>query len=248
MPNPPIEAREQPLAKSAGILPIANTEDSSEPPAHNEDTSGIPEAADPGCLEEASPAENIGDTNLNSYEEELKTIFEATKLEDLQITVQFIEALKSASLEDKYNKMDSKWLHRLRNPPTQIFSIENHPDLRLGLETFLVSMKSSVNTYVSMHEAILRRHPGDQIPSYEQMKRVITDITGVTSVVHPMCKNSCLAFTGPFSNCDMCPKCDAPKLCPLTKKPHQEFHTILIGPILQALWREPSSARRFKYR
>ena len=74
------------------------------------------------------------------------------------------------------------------------------------------------------------------------------EITGVTSVVHPMCKNSCLAFTGPFSDCVTCPKCDAPKLCPLTKKPYQEFHTILIGPILQALWREPSSAQKFRYR
>ncbi len=63
-----------------------------------------------------------------------------------------------------------------------------------------------------------------------------------------MCKNSCVAFTGPFSDLDRCPKCDEPKVCPLTKKPHQEFHTILLGPILQALWREPSSARKFQYR
>ena len=38
----------------------------------------------------------------------------------------------------------------------------------------------------------------DHVPSYEQMKHHISDITGVSSIVHPMCKNSCLAFTGPF--------------------------------------------------
>ncbi|KAF8957134.1 hypothetical protein BDZ97DRAFT_1670443, partial [Flammula alnicola] len=63
-----------------------------------------------------------------------------------------------------------------------------------------------------------------------------------------MCKNSCLAFTGPFANLDRCPKCNEPKLCPTTKKPQQEFHTILLGPILQALWRDASSAKKFYHR
>ena len=124
--------------------------------------------------------------------------------------------------------MDLKSLHRLRNPPDQTFDIENYPDLCLGLDTFLVSMNSSVDTYITMQKAILRRHPEDQIPSYDQVKRMITEITGITSVMHPMCKNSCLAFTGPFSNLDKCSKCNKPKLCPLTKKPYQEFHTILL--------------------
>ena len=186
--------------------------------------------------------------NDDAYEQELEAIFQATQLDDLRVAVDFIKALKAASLDDKYNNMDPKWLHRLRNPPNESFNIENYPDLRLALDTFLVSMKSSVNTYVTMREAILRRHPEDQIPSYNQIKRAITEITGVASVAHPMCKNSCLAFTGPFSDLDKCPRCQEPKLCPVTKKPTQEFHTILLGPILQALWREPSSAQKFEYR
>ena len=175
-------------------------------------------------------------------------MFRTTRLDDLQIAVDFIKALKSASLDDKYNKMDPQWLAKLRNPPTQPFDIVSHPDLWLGVDIFFISMKSSVDTYVAMREAIQRRHSEDQIPSYDQMKRTIAEITGINSVVHPMCRNSCIAFTGPFSDLDKCPKCDEPKLCPLTKKPSQEFHTILLGPILQALWREPSSAQRFKYR
>lgn len=205
---------------------------------------GAPEDADPGCLDDKRPDND----NDGTYEQDLESIFEATQLYDLQVSVQFIQALQSASLDDEHNNMDLKWLHRLRNPPQQSFDIDQYPDLRLGLDTFLVSMKSSVDTYVSMREAILRRHPGDRIPTYDQIKRVITEITGVTSVVHPMCKNSCIAYTGPFSNLDQCPKCGEPKLCSLSKKPSQEFHTILLGPILQALWREPSSAQRFGYR
>ena len=123
-----------------------------------------------------------------------------------------------------------------------------YPDLLLALKTFLVSMNSSVATYINMREAVLQRHPEDQIPSYDQIKRIVTEITGVASIVHPMCKNSCVAFTGPFVDLDKCPKCDQPKLCPMTKRPHQEFHTLLLGPILQALWRDPSGARKFDYR
>ncbi len=52
-----------------------------------------------------------------TYDEELEAIFEATQLADLRIAVQFIQALQSASLDDKYNAMDSKWLEQLRNPP-----------------------------------------------------------------------------------------------------------------------------------
>ena len=86
------------------------------------------------------------------------------------MAVQFIKALQLASLDDEHNNMDPKWLHRLRNPPNQSFDIKNHPDLHLSLDIFLASMTSSVDTYVMMREAILRRHPEDQIPSYDQLK------------------------------------------------------------------------------
>ncbi len=63
-----------------------------------------------------------------------------------------------------------------------------------------------------------------------------------------MCKNSCVAFTGPFSNLDVCPRCGASKFCPETNKVYQEFVTIPIGPVLQALWRSPASAKQLSYR
>ncbi len=139
-------------------------------------------------------------------------------------------------------------IERLRNPATTPFDISSRPDLRIGLDLFLANMNSSVNSFNANRNAVLRRYPMDHVPSYEQMKRHISNITGVDSVVHPMCKNSCLAFTGPFADLDNCPKCNEPKLCPNTKKPQQEFHTILLGPVLQALWRDPSSAKKFYHR
>jgi hypothetical protein len=196
--------------------------------------------ADPGCLD---------DQYLATPEDSCTPEFENTRLDDLLVATQFIRALQSASSDDVHSlAIDEKTRHRLRNPPTESFDIDKHPDLGLALEMFLISIKSSVDTYNATRKAVARRYPEDSIPSYDQVKKIVTDITGVASVVHPMCKNSCVAFTGPFADLDKCPKCQTDKICPTTKKPYQEFHTILIGPLLQALWRDPSSAQRFYYR
>lgn len=68
------------------------------------DDSGVPEAADPGCLDDERPRNN----DSGAYEEELEAIFETAQLNDLRLTVQFIQALQSASLDDEHNAMDSK--------------------------------------------------------------------------------------------------------------------------------------------
>jgi hypothetical protein len=209
---------------------------------------------DPGCLDLDPTAGQDGNAGTQLEDPslamlpDLESIFENTCLEDLLTAIAFIRALQSASLDDSHCKMDQNAIQRLRNPPTIPFDISSLPDLRLGLDLFLANMNSSVDSFNANRDAILRRHPMDHVPSYEQMKRHISDITGVGSIVHPMCKNSCLAFTGPFADLDRCPKCNEPKLCPNTKKPQQEFHTILLGPILQALWRDASSAKKFYHR
>lgn len=221
--------------------------------AHEEESASDP---DPGCLDLDDPSgrdSNAG-TQLDSEDPSLaifpnlESVFENACLEDLLTAIEFIRSLQSASHDDTHCKMDQNTIQRLRNPPTTPFDISSLPDLRLGLDLFLANLNSSIESFNANRDAILRRHPMDHIPSYEQMKRHISDITGVDSVVHPMCRNSCIAFTGPFTNLDHCPKCNEPKLCPITKKPQLEFHTILLGPVLQALWRNASSAKKFYHR
>jgi hypothetical protein len=71
-----------------------------------------------------------------------------------------------------------------------------------------------------------------------------------------MCPNSCVAYTGPFSTLEICPKCGETRYDPIklassggkTKVPRQEFYTILLGPQLQALWRTPQGAEAMRYR
>ena len=79
------------------------------------------------------------------------------------------------------------------------------------------------------------------------MKHRIVEITGVESIEHNMCIKSCLAYTGPFTELDKCLECDEPWRDPITKKTRQTFHTMLLGPQLQALWRHKESAEEMLY-
>jgi hypothetical protein len=65
-----------------------------------------------------------------------------------------------------------------------------------------------------------------------------------------MCPNSCIAYTGPFSELDKCPKCGEARfeLRKNKRVPHRKFHTIPLGPQLQALWRTPEGAKAMRYR
>jgi hypothetical protein len=80
-------------------------------------------------------------------------------------------------------------------------------------------------------------------------------MSGVMSLIHNMCINGCLAFTGPFAGLETYLTCGEPRYEQITlansggriKKARQEFHTMPIGPQLQALWRHPESAACAKY-
>jgi len=67
-----------------------------------------------------------------------------------------------------------------------------------------------------------------------------------------MCINSCLAYVGPYSDHDHCPTCGEDRYDPIKsthkkKVPCQQFHTIPIGPQLQALWRSPEGSQNMRY-
>ncbi|TFK31192.1 hypothetical protein BDQ12DRAFT_619331 [Crucibulum laeve] len=60
-----------------------------------------------------------------------------------------------------------------------------------------------------------------------------------------MCPNSCVAYTGPFSELDKCPICKEDQYN--AKGSWQYFTTIPLGPQLQALWRSPESAHKMSH-
>ncbi|KAF8883747.1 hypothetical protein CPB84DRAFT_1713219, partial [Gymnopilus junonius] len=94
----------------------------------------------------------------------------------------------------------------------------------------------------------------EPIPTLFQVKERIKELTGVYSIFHDMCPNSCITYTGPFSSRDNCPKCNEPRYDPQTlasshgRKKVRQFHTIPLGPQLQALYRSSDHARKMHSR
>src|SRR6267142_6705508 len=107
-------------------------------------------------------------------------------------------------------------------------------------------------TYEMNCKIILRRFPDINIPLYYKAKRLVSNLTGIGSVVHHMCINSCIAYTGPFLELDACPLCSEPQYdhyrsSEEQRVPQQKFHTIPIGSQIQALYRSPESASHTSY-
>ncbi|KAJ7289478.1 hypothetical protein C8J57DRAFT_1493916 [Mycena rebaudengoi] len=172
-----------------------------------------------------------------------------SKIEDIHITNLFIETLKNASLDDEKENLDPDLVSRLRNPPKEPPTLTS--DERLSIDLYLSISNASVETYDSVRTAILRRHPDDEILSYYRVKNLVSDLSGVTSIVRDMCINSCHAFTGPFADAEHCTTCAEPRYDPLrlpAKIPRKQYHTIPLGPQLQAIRRSKEGATQLEYR
>lgn len=174
------------------------------------------------------------------------------RVEDLRIAEEFVRAVRRAKLSEE--PFDDDVMHRINNPPTIPIDLSD-PNLRMSIDLYLAVRNASEETYNATRIAIMRRHPEDQILSYHVVRRKVTELTGVTSVVHDMCINSCVAFTGPFTDKEACPVCNQPRYDPIQlarsngqkKVPQRQFHTMPLGPQLQALARSPDGAKDLGY-
>lgn len=149
-------------------------------------------------------------------------------------------------------------MYCLRHPiPNENHLLED-PDLLFSLRLFLSTTSASDQVYNDVRTDILNRHPEDQVFSLASIKKKIQDLTGVVPIVHDMCPNSCIAYTGPFADLETCPisDCVATRYDPIllqssdgrNKKPQQQFFTMPLGPQLQALWRNSETADKMKNR
>jgi hypothetical protein len=206
------------------------------------------DAADPGSLDNDETRDGQMDEYISQPQPDvdLQELSDIAQLENMKLAMDFIQALQGASLDE--SNLHKDIIERLRNPPTSPVNVGD-PDLRLGLGLFLATINASQETYNLSRNAIIQRHPDDKIPSFDKIKRHIADITGVVPILEHMCPNSCLAFTGPFAPLDMCPECGEPRYSDVARRtPRQEFYTMPLGPLLQALWRDRRSAERMCYR
>lgn len=170
-------------------------------------------------------------------------------LADIQIANSFIDALKTARLEDEQEALTPEVYARLRNPLQEPIVID--ADLRYALGTY-IHEEASEKKYAESMGNYTRRHPEVPTLSFHSLEKKIQDITGVVPIETHMCPDTCVAFTGPYRDLHNCPKCGKARYQfdqdGETKIPERVFHTIPIGPQIQSIWRTPEGVHDIGYR
>lgn len=174
------------------------------------------------------------------------------QIDDLRTAAEFISQLQRATLDA--SGLSPSMINRLRNC-TQEPSSGLDKTTQFSIKLFMATLKSSQQTYASVRETILEQYPGDYILSYHEVKKAIEELTGVTSIVHDMCYDTCVAFTGPFSALEYCPNCRKPRYkgqrqgpsAQHSRVPNRVFHTIPLGPQIQALRSSPDGIEDMLY-
>ena len=173
----------------------------------------------------------------------------------MQEVMNFIRALSNASTADPIAKLSPDAFTRLHHPPALPLEI-NDPAVRHSISTYLALENSSQAAYDSIARSLKHNFPNvGNIPSFYHVERLISTYTGVEPLLNDMCPNTCLAFTGPFSDLEVCPICQASRwnqeklqgTSGRIKVPAQQFTTIPVGPQLQARNRSPASASSMRY-
>ncbi|KAF9495139.1 hypothetical protein BDN71DRAFT_1448025 [Pleurotus eryngii] len=159
-------------------------------------------------------------------------------IEHLCLTQQYISLIKATTLEN--GGLDPSTIEQLRNTPEGPVDI-SEPDTWLSIDLFLATTNASEATYNAVRTAISACFPDTNVLSHHLVKKLVSQLSGVVSIVDDMCVNSCHAFTGPFADLDHCSVCGEARYKPIElemhnkKIPRQQFHTIPLGPQLQAL-------------
>lgn len=171
------------------------------------------------------------------------------RIEDVEVTQEFIRSLRKASI---YNgDMSEDDIETLLHPPDSPLELDEEEDKAslLALRIFLAQKTASQDTYKETISAIHLAHPeyDNSLPSYDQVKRMLAGLSGVHPIVNDMCPNSCMAYTGPCADDVLCRRCSTSRYDPETGNPRQQFHTLPIGPQIQALKRHPQSAKNMDY-
>ena len=125
-----------------------------------------------------------GNENGNPPDAEAPGATFVPNVADLRTSLEFIDALKAATLDN--GGLDEDVLERLRNPLTEPADASD-PDFRLSLDLFLSTTNASEETYNKSRAGVLRRHPDDDVLSYARVKSKIAELSGVSPIVRQMC-------------------------------------------------------------
>jgi len=208
--------------------------------------------------DELESEEELPTARLTGYDD----ISVTTSLEHLLTAQSFISALKEATL-DADSGLNDVARERLKDPIRVPVDLDHDPNLRAGIDLFINTTNASDDTYNSTQasmNAYLERlginTSENSIPSLHSVKQSVAELTGIHSMMHDMCVDTCVAFTGPYAGLSHCPECGKFRYNQAkfdasngrTKVPVRQFHTIPLGPQLQALWRNSEGARAMRHR
>ena len=175
----------------------------------------------------------------------------------MQDTMEYIKHLANASIFTQ-SKLSPNALHRLLDPPNAPVAIDD-PAIRFSISTYLSlehASQAAYNGIIQSFKLNFGNVPGVGTPlAFHGVENLIGTLTGVESILDNMCPNSCLGFTGPYSDLDACPICQASRWDEgklqgsngRLKVPAKQFTTIPLGPQLQARYRNPASASQMQY-
>ncbi|KAL1937343.1 hypothetical protein VTO73DRAFT_13804 [Trametes versicolor] len=182
------------------------------------------------------------------YGEDVGVPVEARR-QEVREALECIRDIRRATLDN--SGLDSETVDRLHNPPRAVPELTDFE--RAGMRMFLARGDGSQDNYEDNRAAIIELHNADDIPSYDQIKRRIASVTGISTIRTAMCINSCVVFTGPFAELADCPTCREPRYDPWhlargDQVPRRTFETFPVGPQIQAMYASPENARLMRHR
>jgi hypothetical protein len=213
--------------------------DDDDPLPYNSDNEVPPRSGDEESDEERPPSPPFDRAPLTTDEPIVMPEF----LEALK----FSQMVRDATLESQLSPED---IAALRNPRAHSSTPVDDEDLLLSIANFIDLMTGSQEAYDNISRNIQRRDPTIEPLSYDRVRRMVQNLSGVIALKNDMCVTSCAAFTGPFADLEFCPICEAPRYDPdkLEKVPLNQFTTFLPGPQIQARWKHPETAQKMLYR
>ena len=146
-------------------------------------------------------------------------------------------------------------LAELLNPLGHVSTPSDDPGLKLSLSNFISLMGYPQDAYEATRRNIQACYPDIKIFSLYQVERRAQNLSGIVTWEHHMCAKSCVGFTGPFANLELCPRCGEPRYKQKeleesggeNKVPRKVFTTFPVGPQLQARWKDPNMAKDMFY-
>ena len=167
-------------------------------------------------------------------------------VDELRKTAHFINALRDATLEQ--SNMQQEDIDRLRAAEHDPCHDVMDKHFLKAFRVFLSTTNASQATYDGVRSSMLDCYPDDPFLSFGQMKRRVEQLSGAVPISYDMCPDTCVGFTGPLADCELCPMCGKGRYQVGTRDPVRQFITIPLGPVIQALYGSLDTAEKMHYR